>query len=307
MSNLTKRLITAGFGIPLLFLLLFAYDGEAVPAVLLILVVLLLWECSALLHIKGLARRTVYSGLGGLAFLFVVTMSQHAMMLTLDLLGVLVLHLHTVLLAWFIFWVVASDETRRFWISRSKNETPQEDPLITVRISEATLTAKMFLSVGCFLVLVGLGVALLSLQVYAGSGVLICVLAIVWATDTGAYFAGRAFGKRPLAQHISPNKTIEGTIGGCFLGCLLALILGFSWLQPMVGWSSIFVLSMAIAIPLTAVIGDLFESVLKRISDAKESGNILPGHGGLLDRVDSLVIAVPLVLSMSILLDYTRQ
>ncbi|MCY4095602.1 MAG: phosphatidate cytidylyltransferase, partial [Gammaproteobacteria bacterium] len=67
------------------------------------------------------------------------------------------------------------------------------------------------------------------------------------------------------------------------------------------------VVSMAIAIALAAIGGDLFESVLKRISDAKESGNILPGHGGLLDRVDSLVIAVPLVLSISILLDYTTQ
>ncbi len=307
MSNLTKRLITAGVGIPLLFLLLFAYDGEAVPAVLLVLVVLLLWECSALLHIKGLARRTVYSGIGGLAFLFVVTMSQNAMTLPLDQISRLIIHLNSVLLAWFIFWVVVSDETRRFWISRRKNEASQARPVITVRISEATLTAKVLLSVGCFLMLVGFGVALYSLQVYVGPGVLVCVLAIAWATDTGAYFVGRAIGKRPLAEHISPKKTIEGTIGGCFLGCLLALILGFSWLQPMVGWSSIFVLSMAIAIPLTAVIGDLFESVLKRISDAKESGNILPGHGGLLDRVDSLVIAVPLVLSVSVLLDYTAQ
>ncbi|MCY4094593.1 MAG: phosphatidate cytidylyltransferase, partial [Gammaproteobacteria bacterium] len=266
MSNLTKRLITAGVGIPLLFLSLFAYDGEAVPAVLLVLVVLLLWECSALLQIKGLAPRAVYSGIGGLAFLFIVTMSQDARVLTLDQVSVLLIHLISVLLAWFIFWVVVSDETRRFWVARSENETPQAHPLITVRISEATLTAKVHLSIGCLLVLVGLGIALYGLQIYCGSGVLVCVLAIAWATDTGAYFAGRLFGKRPLAKHISPNKTIEGTIGGCFLGSLLALILGFFWMQPMVGWSSIAVVSMAIAIPLAAIGGDLFESVLKRIS-----------------------------------------
>lgn len=196
---------------------------------------------------------------------------------------------------------------RRFWKSRSNSETPQASRRITVRISESTLTARIFLSIGCLLVLVGLGVALYGLQTYLGSGVLVCVLGIVWATDTGAFFAGRAFGKRPLAKHISPRKTVEGTIVGWLAGFVVALILGFWWLQPILGWPSIAVLGMAVMIPLVAIFGDLLASVFKRISDAKASGTILPGYGGVLDRVDSLLLVVPLVLSFSVLLGNTTQ
>lgn len=232
-------------------------------------------------------------------------MNRETILSTLAPLSPLLLNLYAVLISWFCFWVVLSDERSGIWKWRSENRAPQESSLITVRISTASRTARFLLSIGCFVVLVGLTITLYGLHVYSGSGVLICVLAIAWVTDTGAYFAGRAFGKRPFAKRISPHKTIEGTIGGWLLGFVITLILGFWWMQPIVGWTNIVVITMAIAIPIAAIFGDLIESVLKRMSEAKESGKILPGHGGLLDRVDSLIIAVPLVLSFSVLLGNT--
>ena len=291
--------MTAGFGIPLLLLALFAYDGVAMPFVLLVLVVLLLWECSALLQIRSAVRRVVVSGLGGIAFIAVTAMSRESFLMVFG--QALFFSLYSVLLIWFICWADWSSLMGDFWESRKKNQHPKRPSTISVRISSVSSTARVSLSIGCVVVLVTLCGAFYGLHAYVGPGILLFVLGVAWATDTGAYFVGRRFGKRPLARRISPNKTVEGTIGGCILGVVLALILGFLWLQSELGWSNFGVVLGAIAIPISAVIGDLVESVLKRISEAKESGSILPGHGGLLDRLDSLVYAAPLMFVVSVL------
>ena len=192
-----------------------------------------------------------------------------------------------------------------FRLARSKNETPQEPSTISLRITSASPFARFLLNVGCIAVLVSLCAIFHGLHAYLGPGVLVYVLAVAWATDTGAYFAGRAFGKRAFAKRISPKKTVEGTIGGCFLGFVIALIAGFWWLQPELGLSNFGLVLICLLLPFCAVGGDLVESVLKRISDSKESGSILPGHGGLLDRVDSLLYAAPFLFVMSILLGNT--
>lgn len=302
MSNLTKRLLTAGVGIPLLYLALFTYEGIAVPAVLLVLVVLLLWECSALLQIKGVVTRVIYAGIGGAAFIFVITISRETFLLVFG--QAPFFNIYVLLLTLFIAWVTLSNAMGEFWASRRKKESPQYPSTITLRISSVSRTARILLTVGCLLVLVSLCISFYGLNAYIGPWILIYVLAIAWVTDTGAYFAGRTFGKKPLAKRISPNKTVEGTIGGCVLGWVLALIIGFWWLQPAFGWSTFGVILVSIVIPIAAVCGDLFESVLKRISEAKESGSILPGHGGLLDRIDSLILAAPFVLVISNLFGY---
>jgi phosphatidate cytidylyltransferase len=111
---------------------------------------------------------------------------------------------------------------------------------------------------------------------------LFVALAIVWAADSGAYFAGRHFGgrlfSRKLAPRISPNKTIEGVFGGIVAG-LVEL--------P-------YVLIVSVATVLFSVVGDLFESLLKRHVGAKDSGDVIPGHGGVLDRVDGVLAALPI-------------
>ncbi|UFU01058.1 phosphatidate cytidylyltransferase [Radiobacillus kanasensis] len=115
---------------------------------------------------------------------------------------------------------------------------------------------------------------------------------VILATDTGAYFFGRAFGKRKLWPEISPNKTIEGAVGGIILACAVALI--FQIFVPILS-SVIVLLFVTILASIVGQIGDLVESAFKRYYDVKDSGNILPGHGGILDRFDSWIFVFPLL------------
>lgn len=120
---------------------------------------------------------------------------------------------------------------------------------------------------------------------------LLLALAIVWAADSGAYFAGRKFGRTKLSPRISPNKTVEGLIGGVVAGMVLALAAA-----PFAGASVKqlpAVTIVAIWTILFSVVGDLYESLLKRHVGAKDSGSLIPGHGGVLDRIDSVLAALP--------------
>jgi phosphatidate cytidylyltransferase len=112
----------------------------------------------------------------------------------------------------------------------------------------------------------------------------------IWASDTGAYFSGRAFGKHKLFERISPNKTIEGFIGGL----LASALVGIAAHHFLGGISLISWMCIGAFVSITSTLGDLFESMLKRQSDIKDSGNILPGHGGILDRFDSTLISAPI-------------
>ncbi len=115
---------------------------------------------------------------------------------------------------------------------------------------------------------------------------------IVWSGDTGAYFGGKSFGKHKLAPRMSPNKTWEGSVSGILCSSLGAYIFCYfsNIALPTSG-----IIGMAILAGMTAQIGDLVESTVKRFSDVKDSGFIFPGHGGLLDRVDGVIFAAPVV------------
>jgi len=115
------------------------------------------------------------------------------------------------------------------------------------------------------------------------------VFLLTWMVDTGAYFSGRLFGNRKLAPSISPNKTQEGAIGGVVITILVAIILHFT-LIPLGIFNAII---LGLLVSIIGQIGDLFESLLKRSANIKDSGNILPGHGGILDRFDSILFTVP--------------
>jgi phosphatidate cytidylyltransferase len=122
---------------------------------------------------------------------------------------------------------------------------------------------------------------------------ILLLLLIVAAADTGAYFAGRAFGKHKLAPVVSPNKTWEGFIGGQVAACIV-LWLAVATPQLQLTLAQVVVATVATLVLASAsVIGDLFESMLKRQAGAKDSGTLLPGHGGVLDRIDSLTAALP--------------
>ena len=115
---------------------------------------------------------------------------------------------------------------------------------------------------------------------------------ITAGSDSGAYYTGRAFGKHKLSPLISPNKTIEGAVGGIITGMIVAALLSLLLLET-VPWT--FVLVTALFLGVVGICGDLVESVIKRATGTKDSGTILGGHGGILDRADSILFAAPVL------------
>jgi phosphatidate cytidylyltransferase len=208
----------------------------------------------------------------------------------------------TAAFAW-TFFVADTGATRSFWFVISilawllrfapslKTGLPPLDSLPNTLLS---LTYAVAL-VGCFAAIVTL---------YAYSPLyLLSVLAIVWCADIFAYFSGKAFGKRKLAPSISPGKSWEGAIGGGIAVLVIAtLVILFAGdtlantfpvrVQASLGWAATWL--VLILIVAASIVGDLFESQLKRRAGMKDSSNLLPGHGGVLDRIDALVPVLPL-------------
>ena len=120
----------------------------------------------------------------------------------------------------------------------------------------------------------------------------LATLLFVWAADIAAYYVGRAVGKNPLAPRVSPNKTWEGAVGGLLGSVAVGVILHLTVLDE-IGW--VHMIALSICAGLAAQLGDLSESRLKRSASVKDSGTILPGHGGVFDRLDGLVLAAPVV------------
>ncbi len=155
------------------------------------------------------------------------------------------------------------------------------------------------------LVLAACWLALYELRLL-GAAMLVSAMAIVWLADVGAYFAGRTFGRHKLAPRVSPGKTWEGVAGGvvAVLAVAVAVALAWpasagdgggavfsSWLAARAGWPV--ALAVLAAIAGLSVVGDLYESLLKRLAGVKDSGTLLPGHGGVLDRIDALIPTMP--------------
>ena len=113
----------------------------------------------------------------------------------------------------------------------------------------------------------------------------------VIVSDTAQYYSGRAFGRRPLAPEISPKKTIEGAVGGFVFGALVLAGVGVWWLPTV---PLVYRALLGIAVVACGIAGDLFESMLKRSAGVKDSSTLIPGHGGILDRIDALLFAAPI-------------
>lgn len=127
-----------------------------------------------------------------------------------------------------------------------------------------------------------------------GSWQLLAVMAIVWIADSAAYFFGRALGRHKLAPNISPGKTWEGAMGGV-LAVVLSGLAFSSRLPEVVVGNYVLLVTVLVLLAAISIVGDLFESLLKRQAGLKDSSNLLPGHGGVLDRIDSLTSTLPLV------------
>lgn len=151
------------------------------------------------------------------------------------------------------------------------------------------LRGSIFLAVAGIFVLVPMWLALVRLQ--SDPALLLGLLAVIWVSDSAAYGAGRAVGRHKLAPSISPGKTWEGVVGAFAAVTVYAAAFRYWWFPAM---DFGFVLAAFFAIAALGIIGDLIESLLKRGAGVKDSGRLLPGHGGVLDRIDAMTAALPL-------------
>ena len=162
--------------------------------------------------------------------------------------------------------------------------------LISTRIGAPTLadTAASVLAP----VYIGLPLgALVGVTAVAGREAVLVLIGTVAISDTAQYYTGRAFGRRPLAPRRSPKKTVEGAVGGLVIAPVVLVAAGKMWLPGLApGRLAILGLLLVVA----GIIGDLFESMLKRAADVKDSSHLIPGHGGVLDRIDALLFAAPI-------------
>lgn len=126
----------------------------------------------------------------------------------------------------------------------------------------------------------------------AGIGLISLLLLMIWGGDAGAYYIGRGMGKRKLSPRVSPNKTVEGAIGGIIVTFLAASVAKLTFL-PLFSWTDLLVLSPLLAV--FGILGDLCESMLKRSAGVKDSSALVPSHGGLFDKLDSIAFAAPLL------------
>ncbi len=167
---------------------------------------------------------------------------------------------------------------------------------LAVRIVQGRLSAESLIprsyALGIFLLCAAWSAMILLHGLPDGPLLTVALLCVVWTADTMAYLCGKAFGKRKLAPKISPGKTVEGMIGG-MLGALLVLLAFGYWALQMRGVQlGIWTVCGGLA-AVFSVAGDLYQSLLKRLAGVKDSGGLLPGHGGILDRIDGAIAALP--------------
>jgi phosphatidate cytidylyltransferase len=198
-------------------------------------------------------------------------------LVALGLLGGLQLYVHSAQLVSTVMWIAMGWWLLAFlWIC-----------LAPTRVNPLTATLAGLLSlIPCWLALV-----YFTLSTQTTYWVLF-TLALVWAADTGAFFAGRWLGRVPLAPRVSPKKTWEGVIGGVLVSGLVAWAAA-TWLFTVNTVPFVFT---CVAVAALSIVGDLTESMLKRAAGLKDSGNLFPGHGGMLDRIDSVTAAAPALL-----------
>ncbi|MCI0436489.1 MAG: phosphatidate cytidylyltransferase [Gemmatimonadetes bacterium] len=153
----------------------------------------------------------------------------------------------------------------------------------TVHAVAAALFAPLYL---------GLSIgALVATRVVAGRGAVLLLIITVIVSDTAQYYIGRWLGRRPLAPSISPRKTLEGALGGLVAGTLAMTWLGGWWLSTVTVSAR---MTLGALVVTLGIAGDLFESMLKRSADVKDTSGLIPGHGGMLDRIDGLLFAAPI-------------
>lgn len=253
---LRERVITALILAALVLLVVFLLPHVATMAALALLVVAAAWEWSAFPRFTQHSARIFY-----VAFVAACVAATWWFGVEREEMGRLI----QAALLWWVFALI--------WVA-----------IAPARVNRVTAAG------AGLLVLVPAWLALARLHA-AGPQLLAFLILLVVAADVGAYFAGRSFGHNKLAPRVSPGKTWEGVLGGLFAAALMAII-GVWWFKV----DAPRFLALCIVVVVASIIGDLTESLFKRHAGLKDSGRLLPGHGGLLDRVDSVTAAAPVFL-----------
>lgn len=257
---ITAVLLVIGFLMALFFTSSFTWS-----LITLFITVIAVWEWMKLIKLN--AKQITISLTGTLIIgLMLVTFSKFSSETILELYADKLVLLLLAVSA--VFWVVVAPT----WL-----------------ITRKKINQKLFMSILGISLLLATWIALIGLHKISPL-LLLSVLATVWIADSAAYFAGKKFGKHKLAPEISPGKTWEGVMGALFAVTLYGLLL--CHFQHLSRW---LILGLWLIVILS-VMGDLFESLLKRQSNVKDSSQLLPGHGGVLDRIDGLIPTLPLVL-----------
>lgn len=259
------RIITGSVLIPLVVLLVLSASNLLFSIVVTIIVLIALWEYNSFVIVKSATSDNVTDRAGLIAVL----------------LGVFVPALYAVYGAGVLFPYLLSCLLVIIIVSTIGRESLEGS------ITEASL--RFF---GIVYIAVTLSHMIAFTDIINGRLWLLLVLVIVWSNDTFAYFGGKLLGKNKLAPSISPGKTIEGAVVGLVGGMLATFVFDY--------YSDIFltlwdVVIFSLFVGVLSIVGDLVQSVLKRSSGVKDSGTIIPGHGGLLDRIDSLIFVMPAV------------
>lgn len=264
---LKQRLLSALVLVPLVIVIVLYVDQRTFALLIALALLAAAWEWAALADLHGRRSRLLYMA---------ATAAATAVTWYFARSEVFVNALLWVALVWWVFVL--------FWVSNpalGRSDTPLHR------------MAKAALGIG-ILVSTWLALVVLHGRPDQGPHWVLFVMFLVWVADSGAYFSGRAFGQRKLAPAVSPGKTWEGVYGA--LGASALLAFGYAWwLGLRAGTFTGFVLVCLVTV-LFSIIGDLLESLLKRQQGVKDSGSLIPGHGGVLDRTDSLLAAAPVFL-----------
>ena len=257
-TALVQRMLTAMVLVPLVLVAIFVSSNVFFAGLAWVVLLVAAWEWSSLVGAELTQNRVLYLVTVSLCILLVSLLSADAA--------------YTLTFIWWgiaLLMVVCYPSGSQVW----------GKPAIIAFMGHVTLSLTWY--------------ALVDLQsTEHGSRLVLFIMCIVWGADTGAYFFGRRWGARKLAPAVSPGKSIVGVLGGLLVSVSFS---GLVLLElDLAALDELFYLSFTILTVFASVLGDLFESMLKRFSNVKDSGSILPGHGGVLDRIDSLTAAVPL-------------
>ena len=270
-----RRVITAIALVLGLLALLFNLNPLNFSLIVALIVLLAGWEWGNLMGLESKRHKFSYIAL------LALTIATAA--LSLDLFGTLNISLgQTLCLIASVLWAVVF-----LWI--------QGYPSSAILWSPRPILGLLGLAL---LTVTWVAIALIIHQPH-GPWLLLFAFAVVALADVGGYVAGNLFGKHKLAPLVSPGKTWEGFFGGIFLQCILIASMA-SFMPEKI--TTVMLVALVIPVSLYSVLGDLFESMIKRHSGVKDSGNILPGHGGVLDRIDGLISALPLFALLFLLL-----